>query len=111
MIRVDVDIEGLTYTAKMTGHAYFAEPGQDIVCAAASMLYTALCQEMIFISEDGGGELHKSLENGDYWLVFEGKTWSRDRADNVVHMFQTGITLLQSRYPDYVQYCFHHVMS
>ena len=36
---------------EVTGHAYFAEPGKDIVCAGVSTLYIAITNQLIFRSQ------------------------------------------------------------
>lgn len=40
------EIDGLLYKVKSIGHAHYAPPGQDIVCAAVSAVLTGLMHEV-----------------------------------------------------------------
>lgn len=48
---IKITYEPKKHRLRMQGHADFGEPGTDILCAAASMLFYTLCQSLL-CSED-----------------------------------------------------------
>ena len=78
----------------VTGHAGFAEKGQDIVCAAVSMMCAAFAEaakredRLLENKEEDGKQLIRVM------LVWDTAIWLR--------MFMAGAELLEAQYPDHV---------
>lgn len=95
MITVWTDITDQELRIGMAGHAGFAEHGQDIVCAAASMLVQAIA---------GTARLEGTLITDDTaygrQLVRIRRT---ERSEAQLAMYRVGMLMLQDAYPDCVQ--------
>lgn len=107
MICVRIEEKGGVYAIHAMGHANTAPAGQDIVCAAASILmYTAMeCVEQLhqrgrllsppdYIDADGiGGVGFRPIDASDIMPI--------------VDVLQTGFRLLQTNYPEAVRLVSH----
>lgn len=80
---------------EMDGHAGAAPCGQDIVCAAASMLAYALASRL----DDMGRLTRREMEPGRVRIGWEDTREARE-ASAVV---EAGFRLLADAYPDHVQ--------
>lgn len=75
------------------GHAGFAEAGSDIVCAGISTLVQTLTHHL---SNEQHVKYH--IEPGGLWI------WARgDKALICFEVILTGLKLLESQYPDYIE--------
>lgn len=94
-----------TITLKLTGHAGQAKKGQDIVCAAASILAYTVAQTLQFMYEEGGLQKkpHLKLEEGDTIIVAKPKAESYAEALHTFFVAQVGYHLLSKNYPKYVE--------
>ena len=96
--------ESGSITMKLSGHAGQAEKGEDIVCAAASILAYTVAQALQFMYEQG--ELQKRphirLEEGDTIIVAKPKEDSYAEALHTFFVAQVGYHLLAHTYPQYV---------
>ena len=96
--------ESGSITMKLLGHAGQAEKGEDIVCAAASILAYTVAQALQFMYEQG--ELQKRphirLEEGDTIIVAKPKEDSYAEALHTFFVAQVGYHLLSHNYPQYV---------
>lgn len=99
MIRIRTD-ENTWVEVK--GHAGYAEPGKDIVCAAISVLYETL---MLALEEISGVEL------GDKTglirmnpLDLSSPAMAFSSASTLFEAFTTGMKRIAEQYPDYVSY-------
>lgn len=96
--------ESGSITMKLLGHAGQAEKGEDIVCAAASILAYTVAQALQFMYEQG--ELQKRphirLEEGDTIIVAKPKEDSYAEALHTFFVAQVGYHLLAHNYPKYV---------
>lgn len=96
--------ESGSITMKLSGHAGQAEKGEDIVCAAASILAYTVAQALQFMYEQG--ELQKRphirLEEGDTIIVAKPKEDSYAEALHTFFVAQVGYHLLSHNYPQYV---------
>ena len=96
--------ESGSITMKLSGHAGQAEKGEDIVCAAASILAYTVAQALQFMYEQG--ELQKRphirLEEGDTIIVANPKEDSYAEALHTFFVAQVGYHLLSHNYPKYV---------
>ncbi|MCD8207143.1 MAG: ribosomal-processing cysteine protease Prp [Bacteroidales bacterium] len=93
MINISVNPGVIT----VTGHAGYADPGQDIVCAAVSVLWQTLIESIKALTDD--------LIEYD----FEGEQITRlvyrnpsDRTKVLIDSFFIGISGIADEYPDYV---------
>lgn len=84
---------------EVRGHAGYAMPGQDIVCAAASVLCYALRAAL-----EEAAIAHEA-EAGDGWMRV--RAWPADacraRAEGMFAVCRVGFRLLAGSYPGYVQ--------
>ena len=97
--------ESGSITMNLSGHAGQAERGNDIVCAAASILAYTVAQALQFQYEDGGlrKKPHIKLEPGDTVIIAKPIP---ERYEETLHTFfiaQVGYSLLAKTYPQYVE--------
>lgn len=83
------------YVLKMEGHADY-NPGNDVVCASASMLVYTLAARLVNLGED---VQEKDVEDGYALILF-------NINDDTTHALKTvlcGFQLLQDKFPDHVK--------
>lgn len=95
MIKVTFTESDNKLSLRLEGHAGYAEHGQDIVCASASILAYTLAS--IVESLDEGATI--SLESGDSMIECE----SNPRTRNAFNYTKVGYSLLAHNYPQYVR--------
>lgn len=90
-----------TLTLRLNGHAGYAEKGQDIVCAAASILVYTVAQMMVDLREQGRliEEPLIRLDEGNAVIRVKPNVWGQADANHTFLMAQTGFELLESNYP------------
>lgn len=94
MIVVEVTEKGIT----VTGHAGYAEPGKDIVCAAVSVLTQNLIASLDTFTDDLG-DYH--IEPGNINIAYENLS---EQGKLLVDSFFIGICQIQEAYgSQYVQ--------
>lgn len=93
MIEVKRTDSGLT----VKGHAHYAEPGKDIVCAGVSTLVQTL---VVSISEMTTDEIRCDMQPGLVDIKY--RTLS-ETSKLLVKSFFVGIKLIADTYPDYVR--------
>ena len=104
MIQVTIgDRDGVLWLS-MAGHAGAAPKGQDIVCAAATMLmYTAAQAALDMWSR---GELQTSpsvkLDDGSAGVAFRPKEEAMEKGRLVLDVIRRGLEVLGKRYPENV---------
>lgn len=100
------------YEVKAEGHAGAGEYGQDIVCAAVSVLLQTLANEVTEAARAGllavGVAAH-----GDGWMKVEmtPTDQTQDMADAWVELVQDGIDALAESYPENVELEVHYVYA
>ena len=96
--------ESGSITMKLSGHAGQAENGQDIVCAATSILAYTVAQALQFMYEQGDLQKkpHIKLEEGDTIIVAKPKADSYAEALHTFFVAQVGYHLLAHNYHQYV---------
>ena len=100
-----MDASRLMASLHVKGHAGQNAPGNDIVCASASILAYTLAQN-IKISEEQGNLKYSpkiKLKEGDSIITCRAK--DLESFNEVLHTFlviQTGYVLLAHNYPQYV---------
>lgn len=91
-------------TLKLSGHAGQAKKGEDIVCAASSILAYTVAQALQFMYEQG--DLQKKprlkLEEDDTIIVAKPKPEAYADALHTFFVAQVGYHLLAHNYPQYV---------
>lgn len=96
--------EAGSITMKLTGHAGQAEKGQDIVCAAASILAYTVAQALQFMYEQGQLQKkpHIKLTEGDTVIVAKPRKDAYAEALHTFFVAQVGYHLLSHNYSQYV---------
>lgn len=100
-----MDASRLVVSLHVKGHAGHNAPGNDIVCASASILAYTLAQN-IKMSEERGHLKYSpkiKLKEGDSIITCRAK--DEDTYAEILHTFlviQTGYVLLAHNYPQYV---------
>ena len=92
------------YEVKVKGHAGAGKYGQDIVCAAVSVLMQTLANEVEEAARAGTVALG-AVAHGDGWMRVE-VTPTRESCDMVeawVELVQDGLDALAERYPENVE--------
>ena len=79
------------------GHAGYAEPGKDIVCAAVSILTQTLIKSFEDIT---AAKIKYSISPGTADIKYRDLTGS---AHTLLNSFFIGIKMLADEYPEYVQ--------
>lgn len=103
MINVQVSPKG--YKVKITGHAKYADKGNDIVCAAVSFAYYNLCQ-MVLEFERNDKLSQDSLisdNEGDASVEAVPKKEHENEIRLAFTYFKKGIELLSAKYPEFVR--------
>lgn len=104
MINVTIGDRDGTLWLSMEGHAGMAPKGEDIVCAAATMLmYTAAQAAMDMGSR---GELQRppavKLDDGNAGVAFRPKAEAVEKGRLVLDVIRRGLEVLGKRYPENV---------
>lgn len=76
------------------GHAHYAEPGKDIVCAGVSTLVQNLIQSIEELTAD---QIQYSMQPGTVDIKFGNLS---EHAQLLVSSFFVGIEMIASEYPD-----------
>lgn len=97
MIEVKQHAEGIN----VKGHAGFAPHGQDIVCAAVSILCQTLIQSINDLTMDS---IECAVESGNVNIKY--KILS-EKAQFLIESFFVGIKMLADNYPEHVQMTRH----
>ena len=92
MIVVNHHSNGIT----MSGHAGYAEPGQDIVCAGVSALVQTLIQSLEELTAD---KIQYSMQPGTVDIKFGNLS---EQAQLLVDSFFVGLRLIADEYPENV---------
>ena len=97
MIEVNYTQSGCEGCIKITGHAGYAEPGKDIVCAAVSTLAQTLAVSLGKLTPDS---VVYDLEPG-HMEIYHGTL--SDRGKYLIKSFFIGVKMVAEQYPDYVK--------
>lgn len=104
MVTVEFNRTGNRFALKMKGHAGAAPEGQDVVCAAVSILMFTAAQASLDLYTE------KCLTRWPSFELEKGRSYveavaRKDRAEAVERTFRTvmtGMELLQTQYPQFV---------
>lgn len=100
------------YEVKAEGHAGAGEYGQDIVCAAVSVLLQTLANEVTEAARAGLLAVGV-VAHGDGWMKVEmtPTDQTQDMADAWVELVQDGINALAESYPENVELEVHYAYA
>jgi len=102
MVRVIVEREahGVIRGFSISGHAEFAEAGQDIVCAAVS----AITQTAVLgLKEFGGTGMSCAIGAGRLWCRWAAPVKTLDPAWYIIETMLLGLNDIAQEHPEYVQ--------
>lgn len=104
MIQVTIGDRDGTLWLSMEGHAGAAPKGQDIVCAAATMLMYTIAQAALDMGSRG--ELQRppsvKLDDGNACAAFWPKKEALEKGRLVLDVIRRGLEVLGKRYPENV---------
>lgn len=104
MIQVTIGDRDETLWLSMEGHAGAAPKGQDIVCAAATMLMYTAAQAALDMGSRG--ELQRppsvKLDEGNACAAFWPKKEALEKGRLVLDVIRRGLEVLGKRYPENV---------
>lgn len=100
------------YEVKAEGHAGAGEYGQDIVCAAVSVLLQTLANEVVEAARAGLLAVGV-VAHGDGWMKVEvtPTAQTQDMVEAWVELVQDGIDALAESYPENVELEVHYVYA
>lgn len=81
----------------VSGHAHYAEPGKDIVCAAVSALLQTFLASAERLTED---EIKSEYGAGYAYISYENLS---ERAAVLLDSFFIGVSMIAEEYPEYVR--------
>lgn len=112
MIKVEMMQTDKGYSVAASGHADYAPKGQDIVCAAVSVLLQTLANEVTEAARAGLLAVGV-VAHGDGWMKVEmtPTDQTQDMADAWVELVQDGIDALAESYPENVELEVHYVYA
>lgn len=104
MINVTIGDRDGTLWLSMAGHAGAAPKGQDIVCAAATMLMYTIAQAALDMGSLGELERPPTvmLDDGDAGVAFRPKAEAMEKGRLVLDVIRRGLEVLGKRYPENV---------
>lgn len=97
MIQVSRSKNGIT----MSGHAHYAEPGKDIVCAGVSALVQTLIQSIEELTAD---KIQYVMQPGTVDIKLGDLS---EQAQLLVDSFFIGVQMIADEYPDNVKLTKH----
>ncbi len=99
MIRAEYNRVDLSLLVR--GHAQSAPKGEDLICAAASIL--AFTAEGVLQNEEAHFMPRISRRNGEFRIVCQPKEGQVARCRQIFDTIFTGFEILANEYPDYVR--------
>lgn len=103
MIKVELTLKNDHYASvKITGHAYSAEPGRDLVCAAVSTLALTLADAVEIVGGISEKKLFLKIESGHFELKVRDCDLN-DVLDIIFRTFRVGIEGIERTYAKYVK--------
>lgn len=105
-VKVSIDRDKKACTLSVSGHAGQADRGQDVVCAAASILTYTVAQVLKTMDEGGEFMYHPILDLGDGYATVSCQADDDTTFMQVLQTFFTiamGYRLLAHNYPQYVE--------
>jgi len=105
MIRAKFSIQGRTLKMVVRGHANAAKPGEDLICAGASMLAFTAAQDVSDLADAGRLEEKPviKLQSGRTILELTPKEDAYAEALHTMFVIQKGFVVLAANNPHYVK--------
>ena len=99
MTQINIVRNGHWYDISIGGHAGYAQQGEDIVCAAISVLSYTLMQALRDAEEAGIiRSLRQSIESGAVCAGYE--SIHHGTANTILNTILCGFRMVEERYPD-----------
>lgn len=92
-----IEISITDRTVKISGHADYAPPGQDIVCAAVSVLSQTLIESLERLTED---TITYNIKPGMVDINYRNLS---ERGKLLLDSFFVGVRMIAAEYPDNVK--------
>ena len=92
-----IEVKQNSGSITVKGHAHYAAPGNDIVCAAVSMLAQNLVASILGLTED---KIQYDMQPGTVEIKYGNLS---EAAQLLVDSFFVGIELIAGAYPEYVR--------
>lgn len=96
MIHIDIKRKNRRVVVHVTGHAKAAAKGEDIVCAAVSVLVLTLQQVMV---REKAQNLEYRLSEGDALITF----LQDKKTKPYMHTVMCGFDFMANMYPQYIK--------
>lgn len=105
MLKITLLTEGEKLSLRFEGHAEYAEPGKDIVCASASILAHIVARDVDLLNRFNAFKEPATirLESGDAEITCIPTDVSRHIRDTYYYAGE-GFSLLAHNYPQYVEF-------
>ena len=100
MIQIRIDVEGMRL--EIEGHAGYAPPGQDIICAAVSALTYTLAQNLALTLHSE--EYAATFEDGYARIEAHPSLITEDRCRDLFMTIANGYAMLAAQYDQYIQF-------
>lgn len=97
MINIDITRKDRRVVVSVTGHAHAAAKGEDIVCAAASILVLTLRDVLV---REKARDLEYRLTDGDALITFKQDKYTKP----YMHTIVCGFDFLAHTYPQYIKF-------
>lgn len=82
---------------EISGHAGYAEPGKDIVCAGVTALTQALIQSIDDLTDD---EIEYRISPGKVEVEYRNLS---EKSKTLVDSFFIGVSMIADEFPEYVR--------
>ena len=82
---------------EISGHAGYAEPGKDIVCAGVTALTQTLIQSIDDLTDD---EIEYRISPGKVEVEYRNLS---EKSKNLVDSFFIGVSMIADEFPEYVR--------
>ena len=93
------------YRLTVDGHAYSGEPGNDLVCAAASALAYTLAANVANMADNGHVRIESmELSSGKAEISCKPRNGVRATVSMVFQTVCVGFEILAKDYPEYIRY-------
>lgn len=92
-----IEVKRTNSGVSIKGHAHYAEPGKDIVCAAVSTLLTAFYLSVKELTHD---EIKADFKPGNALIQYGNLSES---GKLLVDSFFVGVKMVADEFPDYVR--------
>lgn len=102
MIEITYSKEGSKFSVTCTGHAGFAEKGQDIVCASATMLAYTLAENLLEMP-GAVDDVKHIFTDGKIEVSAVAKDSMASVIELVFDVIVTGMRMLADQYPEHVE--------